>query len=755
MTAVINDFYTKPDPLFLILDDYHVIQNAAVHSLITFLLDHMPFNLHLVITTREDPLLPVARLRARGQVLEIRQQDLRFTMDETGLFLKQVMGLAITADEISDLERRTEGWIAGLQLAALSLRTCKDVPSFVQALTGSSRFILDFLMEEVVERQPPNIREFLLKTSILDRLTASLCDTVLETSGSQELLQLLDQANLFVVPLDQNREWFRYHRLFSELLRFRLRAAYPELESGLHRRAGTWFEEQGYVEEAVHHVLEGEDWQSAGRLIQQATTDYLKLGEVHTVINWFEQLPWSLLQADPKLLFDYCWPLLLASRYDRVEPLLTQLEQMAGEFPAFLGEIYAAQAFLARGLNDPVRMVERSQRALQLLPESAAHSRGIVGFNLGLAYWHQGCMQKSEQVLTEALQAARKTENHYAALTAEIFLGRVYAVRGELQRAAEAFKHALQQGESIPINALAYMDLAALQYEWNELDDCEKTLQQAVSLSKRGRNDEFLTGCLLLKSRLQIARGDFDSAEQTLQLAKALVRDTGIEGQMAARVEAARAYLLLSGGKPTENCNAKLFDQADGHPFYRFLGLTAARCMPVERSAETLMQLSELAQERDWAYGLINVHLIRAVCAKNQQEGLAALSAALVLAEAERFIRSFVDTGEALLPLLRTAAGQNICPDYVKRILVAMTGKDQAGRKALPDMVDPLSERELEVMSLVCAGLSNREIAEELVISTGTAKTHVHNICGKLGVRNRTEAAMKAREMGLVQNQIS
>jgi len=747
LTALINEFYSQPEPVVLILDDYHVIRNPAVHSLIAFLLDHHPSNLHLVITTREDPLLPIARLRARSQVLEIRQQGLRFTPEETGNFLQKVMGLDIRPEEIAALEQRTEGWIAGLQLAALSMQSCEDISSFIEALTGSSRFILDFLMEEVFERQTTEVREFLLRTAVLKRLSAPLCDRVAGSRGSEEILQTLDQANLFLVPLDQSHEWFRFHRLFSELLRFRLRGAYPEIEPELHKRAAAWFEEQGLAGEAIHHALASGDWKEAGGFIQKAVTDYLKRGEVHTVIGWFEKLPESYLFADPKLLFDYCWPLLLAGQFQKAEPILGQLEKMAREHPVFLGEIYAAQAYAARGLNDPARMVERSQRAMQLLPENSAHSRGIVALNLGLAYWHQGLMGEAEPLLEEALLSARKTENLYALLTAQIFLGRIYAVRGELDRAAAAFRRALQMGDRIPINALAYMDLAALHYEWNELETSERTLNQAIALSKRGQNDEFLAGCLLLKSRLQIAAGDFTTAEKVLNQAQNLVNKANIEGQMAERVLAARAYLLLTKGDPPDDIQAERFEQTDSHTFYRFIGLTAARCLPEEEKRQVLTRLGRNAEKQGWVYGLISIRIVQAAAADSGEEGLEFLSSALELGRKGRFVRSFAEAGSDVVALLRSAARKGIFTDYTNQILSALDGKRVFKGADLPE---PLSERELEVMELICSGMSNREIAEKLVISTGTAKTHVHNICGKLGVRNRTEAAIKAKELELV-----
>jgi LuxR family maltose regulon positive regulatory protein len=487
LTTLVNEIAAVSQFILLVLDDYHVIQTPLIHQQIAFIIDHQPANLHLVITTREDPLLPIPRLRARGQALEIRQDDLRFTETETADFLKNVMGLDLSPDDVSALERRTEGWIAGLQLAALSMRGRDDLPSFIQSFTGSSRFILDYLIEEVFERQSPDIKDFLLKTSILERLTGPLCDLVAERTDSQRILESLEQANLFIVPLDQTRGWYRYHRLFAELLRHRLRVG-KLAENELHQRASIWFEKNGFPADAILHSLAAKDWQRAADLIVTNSTEILKRGEVLTVIRWFQKLPEEMLLSNPKLCFEYCWPLLLANQYDTAAPLLERVEQAAKAIPEFLGEVYAAQAYLARGRGDHECMVERSQHALKLLPKSSVNSRGIVAMNLGLAYWHMGQMRAAEEVLVEALEAGQATGNHYAALTALIFQGRVLAVGGELHQAAKYFERALQQGDEIPINALAYIDLATLHYEWNALNVSDNYLQKAIALCQRSQN---------------------------------------------------------------------------------------------------------------------------------------------------------------------------------------------------------------------------------------------------------------------------
>ena len=750
LTALLNEIATLAPPFILVLDDYHTIHTPTIHQQVSFLLEHQPTQLHLVILTREDPPLPLSRLRAGGQMVEIREDDLRFSLEECTEFLQRLMALDLSNESVSALERRTEGWIAGLQLAALSLQGRPDAEAFIRAFTGSSRFVMDYLIDEVFWRQSADVQGFLLQTSILDRLSGPLCDTVMGRSGSQKVLEALEQANLFIFPLDPTRQWYRYHRLFAELLRHRLQLQEGHPEVLLHQRASQWLEEHGYVADAIHHATAAGDWERAGTLIQRHHTGYLKRGEVLTVIGWFQSLPEKILLSNPKLCFEYCWPLLLASQYDLAAPLLEGVEQAAQDIPAFLGEVYAAQAYLARGVGNHERMVERSQQALDLLPKSSVNSRGIVALNLGLAYWHMGQMRDAELVLAEALEAAQGTGNHYAALTALIFIGRVLAVRGQLHQAVEYFNSAIHQGKEIPVNALAYMDLAAVHYEWNALDVSDAYLQKAIALCRRSKNDEFLAGCWILVSRLRIAQSDLAGAEGAVEQARELVRAGKVSAQMAERVNAAQAHLLMERGASAGEWGQVLTDKVDCHPFYRFLGVIKARTLPNDQAMAYLEMLSQVAQANEWGYGLVAIRALQASFAQSQDKAVEYLTEALQLSENGGFIRSFVEVGKGLIPHLQEAARGGICPEHVGRILTVMTGKLDTDGARSTALIEPLSGRELEVLRLVIMGMSNREIADRLIISIGTAKTHVHNLCGKLGVRNRTEAAMKAKDLGLV-----
>jgi LuxR family maltose regulon positive regulatory protein len=756
LTVLINELALVSSPLILVLDDYHAIHTLSIHEQLKFLLEHQPGQLHLVIVSREDPLLPIPRLRARNKVLEIRQEDLRFTVEETTDFLNRVMRLDLTSAQIAALEGHTEGWIAGLQLAALSMRGNTDVGDFIEAFTGSSRYILDYLVEEVFEKQPPDLKEFLLKTSVLGRLSPSLCDAVAGRTDSQSLLEALEQMNLFIVPFDQSREWYRYHRLFAELLRHHLRIDVRDAERDLHIRAGDWFEKNGYFAEAIQHAISAQDWSRAKSLLQRVNSDMLKRGEVATLIRWYSSLPEAVLMADPRLCFDYCWALLVAGQFSTAAPLLEHVEQTARSIPEFLGEVFTAQAFLARGQGDNARMVEKSRRALGLLPKTSASSRGLVALNLGLAYWHMGRMEQTEEVLVEAREAAEAIGNIYGVLTATILHGRVFAVRGQLHQAKAVFEQAIERGGAIPINALAHLDLCTLYYEWNNLPESESHLRTAIELSERGQNEEFLVSCWGTMSYLRIARNDFDGAREALAKAQELVDKGNIPALTADRVDVFAARLALAQNDPASihRWVDSLRDDVDSHPFYRFIGLTKAHLLWADHKREEtrafLDQLYRKSVENGWQYGRIAVRISQALAADTEETAGEYLAEALRLAEAEGFIRVFVDAGESIIPLLRVAAKHGVTPEYVRRILTEVGGKAGDMGAGVGSLVEPLSEREVEVLRLVTKGLSNREIAAKLFISAGTAKTHIHNLCGKLGVRNRTEAAMRAKELNLV-----
>jgi len=755
LTTLLNEMAAIPDPYILVLDDYHCIQTPEIHQQVGFLLEHQPNRMHVVLTTREDPLLPLSRLRAGGQMAEIRQEELRFSSQECAEFLKDVMGIPLSEAEIEALDRRTEGWIAGLQLAAFSMQGYDDPAGFIKSFTGSSRFVLDYLVEEVYKRQPVAIQDFLLKTSILDRLSGPLCDFLTEGSNGQVTLGTLEGANLFIIPLDQSRTWFRYHRLFSEILRHRLRTDNHITESGLHKRASLWFQLHGFMDEAIHHAIAAGNWERTSELLMSFNAEMLKRGETITLVRWFSKFPPDIIQANPELSLAYCWPLILTGQLETAAPLLDQLEQAAKEIPTLLGEVLVAQSHLALSQGDHARMVERSQRALKNLPKESVNSRGIAALNLVLAYWHMGQMEATEQVVGEAIEAARATGNQYSLITAIIFKGRVFAVRGQLHQAREVFQQAIEQGGKIPINALAHLDMSALHYEWNNFPESENHLQAAIELSKRGQNNEFLAASYMFLTHLRLAQGDPDGARRVLSRIQDMMHAGEIPPATYQRAVATQVQFSLAQGdlETALELADQLNDQVDCHPFYRFTGLSKARLLIAQKEIQAarnyLNQLYEKALGRGWVYAQIVIRIWQTLTADTKEEAVRYLGEALQTAQSGGFIWTFVEQGEALRPILQECAHLGITPEYIGKILTTIQQVDnlqpnQAG------LVEMLSDRELEVLRLLVAGLSNREIAQQLVISLGTAKTHIHNIYGKLDASNRAQAIARAREYRLV-----
>jgi LuxR family maltose regulon positive regulatory protein len=665
------------------------------------------------------------------------------------------MGISITSEHVAALERRTEGWAAGLHLAAISLQQHNDPDSFIKAFTGSSRFILDYLIDEVFVRQTESMQNFLIKTSILERLSGSLCDAITGQTDGQKQLEALEHTNLFVIPLDQSRTWYRYHRLFLELLQHRLHRTESELPADLHDRASLWFEQNNFAAEAIQHAIAAQNWDRAARLLTQLNDEMLKTGRTTTLVRWYSALPENILLQDPRLCFDYCWPLLLIGQYARAAELLEHVEALAQENRAFLGEILSAQAYLARVQGQHELMVDRSLRARALLPRESVNSRGVVAVNLGLAYWHLGQMEATEEVLYEALESNRASGNHYAYITAVILQGRVSAVRAQLRTAANIFQQAIEDGGELPINALAHLDLSALFYEWNQLSEAASHLRRAFDLSRRAQNEEFEVACWMMQACLNLATGSSHSASEALGEAQELIDQGTIPELTASRFEVAKLRLALAKDdlQTALQFETGLADDIDSHNFCRFTNLAKANLFlaqnQFDQAENYLADQYKIASKHGWRYPMIALRACQVLAARNHDNAIYFIEDALKLAKPEGFLRIFVDLGLDLIPYLQEAARIGIEPGYVGQILEAIQNESEV-KKPKTNLAEPLSERELEVLRLIVAGLSNRQIAQSLVISLGTAKTHIHHIYGKLDVSNRAQAIARASEFKLI-----
>jgi len=756
LTSLINEITAVTSPFVLVLDDYHVIQAISIHQQLDFLVDHQPPQMHLFIITREDPPLPLARLRARGQMAEIRQDDLRFSLDECREFLQHSMGLHLSLEDITALERRTEGWIAGLQLAALSMQGCNDLPGFVKAFSGSSHYVLEYLIEEVFERRSTDEQEFLLRTSILDQLCGPLCDAIAGRTGSSLLLDRLEHANLFIIPLDQSHTWFRYHHLFAELLRQRLHSSGKFSEVELHRRASQWFADKGLLPEAIQHALAAKDWDRAAELISKNSVMLLRRGELVTLLGWLKLLPIEVIYNLPQLCRDYGWALTLTGQLDTADDFLRRAEAAVQDNEALLGEILVAQAYNLRVRGDNKKAIDRALRAISLLPQSDHLSRSLVALTLGLAYWNQGEFREAEQAFIEVDQAAQQSRNHYARMTALTYLGMIQVVYGRLNHAAELCRKVIQLGGLSPTVAPAHIELGALLYEWNDLELATHHLQTGIEQCQYIGNMLIQSDGLRTLAIVHQARNDPDAALSTIQRADHLAESRQVSPLTRMRNAACHVQLALANNSLSDAdfWAGRVTEAADSSLLYppRF-ELTPARLLLAHHEKPQAMvrlnKLFETASRAGWVPGMVEVRALQALAAATPAEALHFLTEALKLARPEGYIRTFVDKGElmkTLLERLRAQGGE--LKGYILTLLASFGERSRAS--ILQPLVEPLSERELEVLSLLAEGMSNREIAQHLIVSIGTVKTHVHSIINKMGVNNRMHAVALAKELELL-----
>ena len=774
LTLLINDITRHNQPLILVLDDYHVVAATAVHQAVVFLLEHLPPQLHLLITTRSDPALPLSRLRARDQIVEIRANDLRFAFDEIHLFFNQVMGLTLSHKEMAALEQRTEGWIAGLQLAALSLKGRTDQAERIAAFTGSHRFIIDYLTEEVLSHQPDSVRNFLLSTSILERVCGSLGSALTQTTRGQETLEYLEQSNLFLIPLDDERCWYRYHHLFAEVLRQRLQQEQPARLPELHRRASEWFEASSFIAEAVQHALAASDIIRAASLIERERWTLQGRGEINALHKLLNELPAETVRARPRLCLVYAWIFSLLEQVEAIEPYLQNAEKALAsarppeppkESNAIRGEIATLRAEIALSQSEIPRAIEWCQEALKLLPVDNPLLRGVATLFLGHAQRRGGQMVEAERVYVEASSLGLQTDNLLLALHALSNLSIVQMALGRLEDAAETSQRILQittarQRQNWPVTGLAYQGLGKLYYEWNNLDTAANYLRLGIECGQRGG----LIG-LEFNSRDTLtftlqAQHDPGGVDEMLQEIAAMTKQhhhpvyAAVAAAQEARLRLIQGRLDLAGYW-AETCDLHIDDAVQSYS-HEGEYLTLARVVIAQGHAEKVIDLLRrlhLTAESDQRTGsLIEILILCALAWQDTGDltnAVSAIEQALTLAEPEGYVRTFVDEGEPMAKLLRQVRQRGLFPHYVDKLLATVAAKESKpwGVDLLPE---PLSEREMEVLQLVAAGASNKEIADQLFIAVTTVKKHISNMLVKLDTPNRTQAAARARELGLL-----
>ena len=772
----------------LILDDLHVIVEPQINEGLAFLLDHLPPQMHLILSSRADPPWPLARLRARREMTELRAKDLRFTSQEAATFLNDVMKLDLSPKDIAALEKRTEGWIAGLQMAALSMRGRKDTSGFIRAFGGSHRFILDYLLEEVLDQQSPAVQDFLLKTCILERMTVSLCDAVrfgktespgnlpetavADGAGSQTILAHLEQANLFLLPLDDERRWYRYHHLFSELLRNQLASIYPEQASILHQRASGWFEENDFTTEAISHAFAAQDHERAARLIEKYAQGMLHQSK-HTVLSsWIEALPDKLVQKRPWLCVYQSWTrhwagmrkggedcLKNAERLLDSSPFLTEKERRI--LPGYIATVYAHYA----AINEDIpRAMEQAQKALGLLPEDDHYTRGTAAIALGAAYWGMGDVSNAKQAFTECASNALQGGYHYRASSALCYVGMQQVKQARLLEAEETLHKALALslgpgGRRLPHAGYPLIKLAELACEWNDLEQARRDADEGVKLCTQLGHVDLQAEAYAALARVQLAQGDFAGVKHTLQRADQLSRETKLDPWAICWLDDCRLRLWLFTGKLeqairwTRTSGLRVDGKLDYQHDLKHINLARVLVAQSARqpsgphlddALDLLARLLQAAESAGWVHETIKVLILKALAlhAAGDGEGaLAALGRALTLAQAGGYVRIFLDEGAVMDKLLHQAAARGMAVDYVGKLLAAF------GADVPPEL---LTEREMELLRLLTTPLSSQEIAQELVISVNTVRSHIKNIYSKLDVHSRHAAIARAKELKLL-----
>ncbi len=782
LTTLINDFAATPTaphspPRILVLDDYHFINAQAIHQSLTHFLEHLPRQMHLVITSRTDPPLPLPRWRARGQLTELRSQDLRFTRDETAAFLNEIRNLKLSPEHVAALAGRTEGWIAGLQLAALALSGRRDVDHFVRAFTGSHRYILDYLVDEVFQRQSEPVQEFLLKTALLDRMTASLCDAVTEQADGRAMLDLLERENIFVVSLDDQRRWYRYHQLFADLLRERLEQQRPEALPILQQRASRWHAEQGQTYEAIGYALAAKDYPLAIQLVERASPALPMRGEVDTLLKWLSAFPPEVARANPRLMLISAWAYLFKADTDAVEVSTREAlralhvdEEAQGpdgwppEAGEMLGQVNALRAFVAVYRGQPQRAVALAEKALGRLREGDTVGRSSLLAALGDAHRDTDNFAAASRAYTEAAEVAEAVDLHVASLALRMDVARLLVKMGQLHRAETICREVLDWGGGryrplFPV-AQAYVLMGELQRERNDLARAEETLTAGLRQCELGGYLRYLVTGYVTLARVKGARGDLEGARRALDEAGRVAEKSGV-ASLTALIELHRARFQLVSG-----------DVASALGWVQRSGLTAADAVRYPREedylalarilieqsrrspttsdqtgvAPLLNRLLASAEEAGRWGSVIEILILQAL--RRPHDSLALLGRALSLAAPEGYARLFVDEGAPLADLLLSVAQQGQHLEYINRLLKIIHGATP--RNGATPSADPLTDRELEVLHLVAIGRTNQEIADQLVISLSTVKTHITRTYGKLDVTSRTQAIVKARELKII-----
>ncbi len=781
LVLLVNELVQIPNPFILILDDLHLVRNPEIHRSLSFVIDHVPSQFHVMVLSRTDPPLPLALLRGRGQLLEIRLSDLRFSSEEAQAYLNEGMKLALPSPAVNTLNDKTEGWIAGLQMAALSLQGNQDNTRFVQSFSGSNRYVLEYLVEEVLNRQPQDVKEFLLSTSILDRLCGPLCDAVLDSAyHSQSLLEFLEHANLFLIPLDEEQHWYRYHQLFSDLLRKRREQEDAVGGKKLHGRASQWFEQNGLIYQAVEHAFLAEDYPRVARLLDESVDNLWKRGEHTWLFNWTQKLPEGQLQDHLTLYLFKAAFLATNSSLHEAEECLGEIEQLlpaaaieSSQRYRFAGQVSALHALIANFRGNPTTTRQYATQALRTLSKEQDPFWWIMLLNtLGGLELELKNFPACRQYLIQAIEVGKKAG--YSMMILNTITKLVYAMglTGRLKEAGEICSEGLQlisqyHLEGVPTTSLILLAWGNILFERYELDEAEKFIVRGLELSRSGNIITLQAlGCFEL-TMLWMTQGDLQSAEEVLQEADRLAREHELPFWLESAIGGLKALLWIRLGRITEAENyldgrdvrldAKV--EFPHHVEYQalvYLLLHKGELTTAANLLEHLVGWTQADHQEGWVLTFQSLLSVVYQTSGDFEKALRMLESALELAEPQGYVRIFVEKDEVMAVLLKKAVERRIYPDYARRLLEKM-------RVSLPSdattpglqkpqfaSMEPLTEREKEVLGLIAEGCTNKEIAKRLYISLRTVKYHATSIYIKLGVNRRAQAAVKAGELGLL-----
>jgi LuxR family transcriptional regulator, maltose regulon positive regulatory protein len=781
-----------PNDIVLVLDDYHEVETPDIGPGMAFLLEHLPTQIHLVITTRADPALPLGRLRGRGELAEIRAADLRFTPDEAAAYLNEAMGLDLADRDVAALEGRTEGWIAALQLAALSMQGRDDVAAFIAGFAGEDRYIVDYLADEVLHRQPGDVRSFLLETSILGRLSGPLCDAVTSLDGGKAMLEALDRGNLFLVQLDDRRRWYRYHQLFADVLRAHLLDEQPDRVPVLHRRASEWYEQNGERSEAIRHALAAEDFARAADLVELAIPAIRQSRQEAAAVAWLRALPDEVIASRPVLSVHYAGVLLLSGQFEGAEARLADAERWLDpmaearqapnpsstsmvvvdeeEFLRLPGAIAVYRAARALAAGDVAGTIRHAQRALDLASEDDPLGRGSATGLMGLAYWTSGDLEHAHRSYAECMANLEIAGFISDTLGCAIALADIRIAQGRPGDAMRTYERALQRASASGVPALRgtadmHVGLSELYLEQNDLAAALQHLQTSREFGEHAGLPQNAYRERVAMARIRTAEGDLDPAlDLFVEAEREYLSDYFPEvrpiAALKTRIWIAQGRLVEAQGWVREQ---GLSAEDDLSYLREFDHVTLARVLlakskpgdadgSLREATGLLARLLQAAEEGGRMRSVIDLLVLQALADRRRGDlgaALVPLGRAVTLAEPEGYVRLFVDEGPPMAALLEAVARQRIAPTYVRRLLSAFGGGESTER-VQQALIEPLSDRELDVLRLLGTDLDGPEIARELVVSLNTVRSHTRNIYAKLGVNNRRAALRRAEELDLL-----